>query len=142
MARSSDVEYKMRMTQDLKEKIVDSAKEHNRSMNADIVARLEESFNQPEFDKRMIYFSMAGFFLGLRSRYLEELSQLNLKLKTTTDEEEVHKLNSEIFKNKILLKETNALIDQGDYENTFYREINDNAKRFFTPVSIDDHESE
>jgi len=28
MARSSDVEYKMRMTQDLKEKIVASAKEH------------------------------------------------------------------------------------------------------------------
>ena len=44
MARSSDVEYKMRMTQDLKEKIVESAKELNRSMNADIVARLEDSF--------------------------------------------------------------------------------------------------
>lgn len=42
MARSSDVEYKMRMTQDLKEKIVASAKEHNRSMNADIVDRLEK----------------------------------------------------------------------------------------------------
>lgn len=40
----ADVEYKMRMTQDLKDKIVASAKEHNRSMNADIVARLEESF--------------------------------------------------------------------------------------------------
>ena len=38
------VEYKMRMTQDLKEKIVESAKEHNRSMNADIVDRLEKSF--------------------------------------------------------------------------------------------------
>lgn len=40
----ADVEYKMRMTQELKEKIVESAKEHNRSMNADIVARLEQSF--------------------------------------------------------------------------------------------------
>ena len=40
----ADVEYKMRMTQDLKDKIVESAKEHNRSMNADIVARLEDSF--------------------------------------------------------------------------------------------------
>jgi hypothetical protein len=40
----ADVEYKMRMTQDLKDKIVESAKEHNRSMNADIVARLEKSF--------------------------------------------------------------------------------------------------
>lgn len=42
----ADVEYKMRMTQDLKDKIVESAKEHNRSMNADIVARLENSFEQ------------------------------------------------------------------------------------------------
>lgn len=57
MARSSDVEYKMRMTQDLKDKIVESAKEHNRSMNADIVARLEESFpaiNNQEAYKRYI----------------------------------------------------------------------------------------
>lgn len=44
----ADVEYKMRMTQDLKDKIVESAKEHNRSMNADIVARLEESFLKTE----------------------------------------------------------------------------------------------
>lgn len=43
----ADVEYKMRMTQDLKDKIVESAKEHNRSMNADIVARLEQSFEKP-----------------------------------------------------------------------------------------------
>ena len=40
----ADVEYKMRMTQDLKDKIVESAKKHNRSMNADIVYRLEKSF--------------------------------------------------------------------------------------------------
>lgn len=44
MGRNLGIEYKMRMTQDLKEKIVASAKEHNRSMNADIVARLEQSF--------------------------------------------------------------------------------------------------
>ena len=43
MARSSDVEYKMRMTQELKEKILESAKLNSRSMNADIVARLEKA---------------------------------------------------------------------------------------------------
>lgn len=46
MARNLDVEYKMRMTQELKDKIVESAKELNRSMNADIVARLEQSFEK------------------------------------------------------------------------------------------------
>ena len=40
-------QYNLRWSDDLKEKIAQSAKEHNRSMNADIVARLEESF-EPE----------------------------------------------------------------------------------------------
>lgn len=38
------VEYKMRMTQDLKDKIIESGEEHNRSMNAEIIHRLEKSF--------------------------------------------------------------------------------------------------
>lgn len=39
-----DPQYKLRWSEDLRQKIAQSAKEHNRSMNADIVARLEESF--------------------------------------------------------------------------------------------------
>lgn len=46
MGRNLGVEYKMRMSQELKDKIAESAKELNRSMNADIVARLEDSFEQ------------------------------------------------------------------------------------------------
>ena len=42
-----NAQYNLRWPNDLKEKIAQSAKEHNRSMNADIVARLEESF-EPE----------------------------------------------------------------------------------------------
>lgn len=34
----------MRLPPELKERIAESAKAHNRSMNADIVARLEKSF--------------------------------------------------------------------------------------------------
>ena len=67
----ADVEYKMRMTQDLKEKIVVSAKEHNRSMNADIVARLEESFEKDdaaEFDK--------GFVLQVIESQQDQINQL------------------------------------------------------------------
>lgn len=37
-------QYNLRWPDELKEKIAQSAKEHNRSMNADIVARLEKSF--------------------------------------------------------------------------------------------------
>lgn len=39
------VQYQLRLPEDLRDKIKESAKNHNRSMNADIVARLEASFN-------------------------------------------------------------------------------------------------
>jgi len=52
MGRNLGVEYKMRMSQELKDKIAESAKELNRSMNADIVARLEESFSIEEANKQ------------------------------------------------------------------------------------------
>ena len=39
-----NAQYNLRLPDDLKQKIADSAKELKRSMNADIVARLEQSF--------------------------------------------------------------------------------------------------
>lgn len=47
MSKHLGVEYKVRMPQELKDKIAASAKELNRSMNADIVARLEQTFSDP-----------------------------------------------------------------------------------------------
>ena len=92
----ADVEYKMRMTQDLKDKIVESAKEHNRSMNADIVARLEESFIKADnssiqgdvkiFDlkngqKRIVYGKLINSFELDYSKPLSELkSDIELSL--------------------------------------------------------------
>lgn len=91
----ADVEYKMRMTQDLKEKIVKSAKEHNRSMNADIVARLEDSFIKTDnyiqgdvkiFDlkngqKRIVYGKLINSFELDYSKPLSELkSDIELSL--------------------------------------------------------------
>lgn len=46
MSKHLGVEYKVRMPQDLKDKISESAKELNRLWNADIVVRLENSFEQ------------------------------------------------------------------------------------------------
>lgn len=87
MARNLDVEYKMRMAQELKEKIVESAKEHNRSMNADIVARLEQSFNQKTFgieeperkellDAIMNLQYMIGDHRKMNEKLLEEIEAL------------------------------------------------------------------
>jgi hypothetical protein len=39
-----DPQFKLRMTEDLKARIEDAAKANNRSMNAEIIARLEASF--------------------------------------------------------------------------------------------------
>jgi len=53
MSKHLGVEYKVRMPQELKDKIAESAKELNRSMNADIVARLEESFSNFKLDEKV-----------------------------------------------------------------------------------------
>ena len=50
-------QYNLRWPEELRQKVAQSAKEHNRSMNADIVARLEESFEKDdaaEFDKGFV----------------------------------------------------------------------------------------
>lgn len=46
MGKHLGVAYNLRLPPELKDKISESAKELNRSMNADIVARLENSFEQ------------------------------------------------------------------------------------------------
>ena len=49
-----NVQYQLRLPEQLRERIKESAELHNRSMNQDIVARLEQSFNQaPTQDERM-----------------------------------------------------------------------------------------
>ncbi|MHA3078759.1 Arc family DNA-binding protein [Acinetobacter sp. ANC 5502] len=45
-----NAQYNLRLPDELKQKIAHSSKELNRSMNADIVARLEESFEQKSFE--------------------------------------------------------------------------------------------
>ncbi len=44
MTIQTEPQYKLRMPHELKDKIKSSAEKKNRSMNADIVARLEQSF--------------------------------------------------------------------------------------------------
>lgn len=63
MSGNLGVEYKMRLSEDLRNRIKESAKQHNRSMNQDIVARLEESFKPVNPSS-----------LGLTSQQLEQLA--------------------------------------------------------------------
>jgi hypothetical protein len=63
-ANQTDPQYKLRWSEELRDKIQESAKQHNRSMNADIVARLEESFTSglvaSDPYKRMLLAVIAG----------------------------------------------------------------------------------
>ena len=48
------VTLKVRVTAEFREKIATTAKENNRSMNAEIVARLEQSFSTPETTQSLL----------------------------------------------------------------------------------------
>lgn len=55
--KSKDPQYKLRWSEELRGKITDAAKENNRSINAEITQRLEDSFTNksvdPDFSKRI-----------------------------------------------------------------------------------------
>ena len=51
MSKYLNKAYTLRIPDELKERISKSAEEHNRSMNADIVARLEASFDKDQPSK-------------------------------------------------------------------------------------------
>lgn len=86
----TDPQYKLRWPEELRQKVAQSAKAYNRSMNADIIARLERSFlTEPEFSP-----------LNMPSEELEErlnrvldqrelngdpIKPLNLKIQSTAD---------------------------------------------------------
>jgi hypothetical protein len=73
MTIQSDPQYKLRLPEELRDKIKESAGTHNRSMNADIVARLEDSFagvaNTNEFNERLQ--EMAGELVALSTENRE-----------------------------------------------------------------------
>lgn len=43
-------QYKLRWSEELRDKVVESAKQHSRSINAEICTRLEQSFSQNQND--------------------------------------------------------------------------------------------
>lgn len=49
-SRDTGTQHKLRMPPELKEKLFSSAREMNRSLNAEMVARLEQSFSQNQND--------------------------------------------------------------------------------------------
>ncbi len=65
-----DPQYKLRWSEELREKVAQSAKKHNRSMNADIIARLEKSFDDEDLP----------WLNGTNKEYLEKIKAIEEKL--------------------------------------------------------------
>ena len=78
-SRDTGTQHKLRMPPELKEKLFSSAKEMNRSLNAEIVARLEQSF-EPEIQVH----ETLEFKLMMQS-YLDQAQQIK-ELKTMLEQ--------------------------------------------------------
>ena len=72
-------QYKLRWSEELRDKVVESAKQHSRSINAEICTRLEESF-EPEIQVH----ETLEFKLMMQS-YLDQAEQIK-ELKTMLEQ--------------------------------------------------------
>lgn len=79
------VQYQLRLPEELRDKIKESAKNHNRSMNADIAARLEQSFEvKPELVPASKYEALYNEY-KINQKLLREISEAVLSLKESVD---------------------------------------------------------
>lgn len=82
------VQYQLRLPEELRDEIKESAKKHNRSMNADIVARLEQSFETgPELVSASSYQALYKEY-KINQELLREISVGILNLKESIDKDD------------------------------------------------------
>lgn len=80
-SRDTGTQHKLRMPPELKEKLFSSAKDMNRSLNAEIVARLEQSFEQPPSAElsptqlEQIAKAAGASYMAVIAKHLESLSE-------------------------------------------------------------------
>ncbi len=143
MSKHLGVEYKVRMPQELKDKISESAKELNRSMNADIVARLEESFIKnessahPRSEVKIIHLDngkkrvIFGKLLNtLDLDYTQELSQLRDDIHLSLEV-----LSGSSFWNSLKFFNKDVLVYKGDN----HIDVVDNGKKSLGWLIVEDH---
>ena len=75
------VQYNLRWTEELRDKIAEAAKENTRSMNQEIMARLEQSFEQPPSVElsptqlEQITKAAGASYMAVIAKHLESLSE-------------------------------------------------------------------
>ncbi len=107
------VTMKVRVTPEFREKLVTTAKENNRSMNAEIVARLEQSFDkniERDFFQKNLHLFLSAYCAGLESNYDDAIAQIEESLSKTENPEMIQFLEHRLQVNKILKKEMHRLM--------------------------------
>ncbi|WP_110974788.1 Arc family DNA-binding protein [Acinetobacter sp. WCHAc060042] len=143
MGKHLGVAYNLRLPQELKNKIAESAKELNRSMNADIVARLEESFLKKDVSsparsdvkivhlangkKRVIYGKLINNF---SLDYTQELDQLRDDIHLSLEV-----LSGSSFWNSLKFFNKDVLVYKGDN----HIDVVDNGKKSLGWLIVEDH---
>lgn len=92
-----DPQYKLRWSEELRDKVAESAKAYKRSMNADIIARLERSFlTEPDFSPlNMPPEELAKRLKEAKLNPLnDEPSELILEINPSTDSEKDKKIQN------------------------------------------------
>lgn len=110
------VQYNLRWTEEMRDKIAAAAKENTRSMNQEIVARLEESFT-PSLEKETMHIAITGFCTGLHFRYQAQLEELQAELRKEVDATRIKILESEIQRMEILSTELKAITERMNQKN-------------------------
>ena len=143
MGKHLGVAYNLRLPQELKDKIAESAKELNRSMNADIVARLEESFLKNESSaparsevkifhlkngkKRVVYGKLLN---NLSLDYTQDLSQLRDDIHLSLEV-----LSGSSFWNSLKFFNKEVVVYQGDN----HIDVVDNGEGSLGWLRVEDH---
>ncbi len=104
-------QYKLRWSEELRNKVVESSKKNSRSINAEICTRLEESFT-PSLEKETMHIALSGFCAGLHFRYQTHIEELQKELSKETDSIRIELLKSEIQRIEILSTEMKAISER------------------------------
>ncbi len=78
MSKHLNESYTLRLPAELKAKVAESAQSHNRSLNADIVARLEKSFTLSNLDQSEIIQASNSSLAAYRIAILRVLEKGNI----------------------------------------------------------------
>ncbi|WP_081827833.1 Arc family DNA-binding protein [Kozakia baliensis] len=82
--KQTDPHFKMRLSPELKERIAEAAKKNGRSMNAEVVHRLQNSFEERDFwlseENRDVAFENLGDDEGMLLSLFRDLDQEDTKM--------------------------------------------------------------